>query len=241
MAAAAAGESSSRSTIARDSQRTASWACSTSDGGSWSKCRRLEERRGDVVDGRQPLLGGVAVCVAVELEGPVTAVERAALLFSALRSNWSMSATAPVAGRTWITWIATLRLAQAGTALASRAIGRRMRWSRSHSGRCSARRCGVAVVIGELLVRPATCELVVGGGEVAHGSVREHDVNAPAPAARGRPEFPSSGTRPARPHTYLGVMAAWLIAAIERLPPGWASGGCRCGARCCSSPARSRR
>ena len=98
-----------------------------------------------------------------------------------------MSARAPVAGSTWITWIATLRLAHAGTALASMAIGRRIRWCWSRSGSWSPRRCGVAVVIGELLVRPATCELVVGGGEVAHGSVREHDVLAPAlPRAGGR-------------------------------------------------------
>lgn len=30
----------------------------------------------------------------------------------------------------------------------------------------------------------------------------------------------NGGTRPARLHTYWGVMAAWLISAIERLPPG---------------------
>ena len=44
IAAAASGESSSRSTIARDSQRTASWACSTSDGGS--RFRRAASRSG---------------------------------------------------------------------------------------------------------------------------------------------------------------------------------------------------
>ena len=86
-------------------------------------------------------------------------------------------------------------------------------------GQLLAASLGVAVVIGELLVRPATCEPVVGGGEIAHRSVREHDVNAPALPCAGGPEFPSSGTRPARLHTYSGVMAAWLIAAIERLPP----------------------
>ena len=54
-------------------------------------------------------------------------------------------------------------------------------------GRLLAASLGVAVAIGELLVRPATCEPVVGGGEIAHGSVREHDVNAAAlPRAGGR-------------------------------------------------------
>ena len=47
-------------------------------------------------------------------------------------------------------------------------------------GQLLAALLGVAVATGELLVRPATCEPVVGGGEIAHGSVREHDVNAPA-------------------------------------------------------------
>ena len=37
--------------------------------------RRLEERRGDVVDGGQPLVGAVVVCLAVEFEGLMTAVE----------------------------------------------------------------------------------------------------------------------------------------------------------------------
>ena len=40
------------------------------------------------------------------------------------------------------------------------------------------------VVIGELLVRPATCELVVVGAEIAHRSFREHDGNAAAPSGR---------------------------------------------------------
>jgi len=39
---------------------------------------------------------------------------------------------------------------------------------------------GVAVATGEPLVRPATWEQVVGGADIAHRSVREHDVNAPA-------------------------------------------------------------
>ena len=39
---------------------------------------------------------------------------------------------------------------------------------------------GLAVVIGELLVGPWTGELFVGGAEIAHWSVREHDVNAAA-------------------------------------------------------------
>ena len=47
IAAAASGESWSRSTIARDSQRTASWACSTSDGGS--RVRRAASRSGAAV------------------------------------------------------------------------------------------------------------------------------------------------------------------------------------------------
>ena len=36
------------------------------------------------------------------------------------------------------------------------------------------------VLTSELLVGPWTCELLVGGGEIAHGSVREHDVSARA-------------------------------------------------------------
>ncbi len=64
---------------------------------------RLEERGGDVVDGRQPLLGAVVVCLAVEFEGLMTAVERYCAVVLALRSNWSLSARAPVAGSTWIT------------------------------------------------------------------------------------------------------------------------------------------
>ena len=46
-AAAASGESSSRSTIARDSHRTASWACSTSAGGS--RVRRAAVRSGSAM------------------------------------------------------------------------------------------------------------------------------------------------------------------------------------------------
>ncbi len=62
------------------------------------------------------------------------------------------------------------------------------------------------------------CEPVVGGGEIAHGSFREHDVNAAALPSRRRPEFPSGDAAGAAPYL-VGVMAAWLIAAIERLPP----------------------
>ena len=75
MARASSRESSSRQAIELDSQRTASWVCRTSDGGSWSRLRGLEQRRRRVVDDRQPLVGGVAVGEAVELECSVTAVQ----------------------------------------------------------------------------------------------------------------------------------------------------------------------
>ena len=58
-----------------DSQRTASWVCRTSDGGSWSSREDSSSGASDVVDDRQPLVGGVAVGVAVELERAVAAVQ----------------------------------------------------------------------------------------------------------------------------------------------------------------------
>jgi hypothetical protein len=72
-AAGASRESSSRQAVELESQRTASWVCRTTDGGSWSSCAGLEQRRRRVIDDRQPLVGGVAVSVAVELERSVTA------------------------------------------------------------------------------------------------------------------------------------------------------------------------
>ena len=93
-------------------------------------------------------------------------------------------------------------------------------------GQLLAASLGVAVVTGELLVRPATCEPVVGGGEIAHGSVREHDVNAPARRARAA-GVSSSGTRPAGaiPTGSHGRM----VDRRDRAPPATrASCGCRC-------------
>ena len=75
IAAAASGPAWSSSTIARESQLTACSACSTREGGSRSSARRLEKRRGDVVDGRQPLVGGVLVCPTVKFKRVVTASE----------------------------------------------------------------------------------------------------------------------------------------------------------------------
>ena len=106
-------------------------------------------------------------------------------------------------------------------------------------GQLLAASLGVAVVIGELLVRPATCEPVVGGGEIAHGSVREHDVNAPAlPRAGGR-SFQQRDAAGAAP--YLLGSHGRLADRRDRAPPAhvrvaWLS----LRQRCCSSPVRSR-
>ena len=107
--------------------------------------------------------------------------------FSALLSNWSLSAR--VSGRRQYVDHVN-RDAEAG----ARGNGAREHGDRPANqmvlvafGQLLAASLGVAVATGELLVRPATCEPVVGGGEIAHGSVREHDVNARAlPRAGGR-------------------------------------------------------
>ena len=75
-------------------------------------------------------------------------------------------------------------------------------------GQLLAASLGIAVAIGELLVRPATCELVVGGGEIAHGSVREHDVNAPA--------LPCAGVRSFRQRDAAGA-APYLLGGHGRM------------------------
>jgi hypothetical protein len=68
-------ESSSRQAIELESQRTASWVSRTTERWILVQPRGLEQRASDVVDDRLPLVGGVAVRVAVELERPVAAVK----------------------------------------------------------------------------------------------------------------------------------------------------------------------
>ena len=217
MAAAASGESSSRSMIARDSQRTASWACSTSDGGSRFRRAACEERRSDVVDGRQPFVCAVAVCLAVELEGLVTAVERYCAVV--LRVAEQLVPEREGSGcRQYVDHVN--RDAEAG----ARGNGAREHGDRPANqmvlvafGQLLAVSLGLAIATGELLVRPATCELLVGGTEIGHRSVREHDVNARAlPRAGGR-GFQLRDAAGAAP--YLLGSHGRMAACRDRAPP----------------------
>ena len=181
IAAAASGESWSRSTIARDSQRTASWAFSHERRWLAVQARRLEERRGDVVDGGQPLVCAVVVCSAVELERTMTAVEDEARVL--LRVVEQLVDEPGVAGR-------GQQVDHVDRDAEGRACGNGGRQHRDRPvypmiliafGQSLASSLRAAVVIGELLVRPAPCELVVVGAEISHRAFGEHDVNAAAP------------------------------------------------------------
>ena len=142
---------------------------------------RFEERRGDVVDSWQPLVCVVPVFLAVELERTMAPVQDdGAILLHVLEQ---LVYEPGVAGR-------GQHVEHVDRDAEGRACGNA---GREHGDRpiypmiliafrqslTSLPRC--VVVVGELLARPAPCELVVVGAEITHRTFGEHDGNAGAP------------------------------------------------------------